>query len=296
MKFWLGCLMTLGIACCVPLAAQQELIPELVVQSQANPSVHNSDEPNVVLVPSNVAPDAPLAIFMPGTDGTAQATLRIERVIASQGYRVIGLSYDDMVAGNQLCWKITNPLCLERFREMRSFGQGIAAVQNNYAESTEGRLTSLLQYLNREHQDAGWSQYLAEDGKPRWSRILVSGLSQGAGMAAFIAKQKLVYRVVLFSSPWDSLPPDKRPASWMFGPSVTPMDRWWAERHARENTTGQLATAYRALRIPTDHLLVFNQDLPTGFVPRGDNPFHAQTVMNPAYEPQWRQLFGLAGQ
>lgn len=179
---------------------------------------------------------------------------------------------------------------------MRSFARGIAPVQNDYAESIEGRLVSLLQYLNREHPDAGWGQYLTADMQPRWPRILLSGLSQGAGMAAFIAKQKPVYRVVLFSSPWDSLPPNKRPAAWMFGASVTPMDRWWAERHARENTTDQLATAYRALRIPPDHLFVFNQDLPAGFVPKSDNPFHVQTVMNPVYEPQWRQMFGAVGQ
>ena len=177
---------------------------------------------------------------------------------------------------------------------MRTFGQSPAPVTNTYPESIEGRLVSLLQYLNREHPNAGWSAYLTQDGRPQWSRILVSGLSQGAGMAAYIAKTVPVYRVVLFSSPWDNLGRQHRPAPWLFRRSATPMERWWAERHVQENTTEWIASAYQALRIPQQHIFLFDQALTTEQSEDARNPFHGSTIRNPAYEPQWRAMYGSA--
>lgn len=119
----------------------------------------------------------------------------------------------------------------------------------------------------------------------------MSGLSQGAGMAAYLAKRYPVDRVVLFSSPWDYLMPGTRPAAWLFEPPATPPERWWAERHVRENTTQAIARAYAALRIPRDHILLFDGPVPGRA--KGDNPYHGSTVWLPQYEPQWRAMYGV---
>ena len=281
-----------------PMAMWAQSVPGVVQEqvrpSQADPTVQQFDDVNVVLTPAQAAGNAPLALFLPGTHGKPLNALGLLQVVAGQGYRVIGLTYDDEPAGTKLCPQNPNPECFTRFHAIRTFGRGQGPVSNPYNETIEARLVSLLRYLDREHPGAGWAAYLGPDGHPEWSRILVSGLSQGAGMAAFIAQSQPVYRVVLFSSPWDNIGRGHRPAPWLYQPSVTPPERWWAERHVQENTTALIANAYRALRIPQEHILLFNQGLVGNESPDGKNPYHSSTIRNTAYAPQWREMYGSA--
>jgi hypothetical protein len=110
-------------------------------------------------------------------------------------------------------------------------------------------------------------------------------------MAAFIAKHHAVRRAVLFSSPWETTGADRRPAPWLSEPSATPMDRWYAEYNAHENTADLIKAAYGALHIPADHIRVFSLDLPPG-VGNSPNPYHGATAHDPRYAPEWRILFG----
>ncbi len=269
-----------------PASAQETVQP-----STADPQIRASDAPNLVYGSEAAQKGAPLVVFMPGTHGTSvHAPDFILRTVADQGYRVIFLSYDDEIAGTKLCQR-GPPDCFARFRTARLFGGGDDSAQTPVPEAIVPRLVALLRYLDREHPGAGWSDYLTADG-PAWPRIVVSGLSQGAGMAAFLAKRYPVRRVVLFSSPWDFTNPGRRPASWLFDTSATPPDRWWVERHVHENTTALIAHAYQALRIPADHILLFDGPKPPDA--HGDNPFHGSTIRLPQYVPQWRTLFGSA--
>ena len=161
-------------------------------------------------------------------------------------------------------------------------------VDNTAAESIVNRLVKLLQYLDRNHPDAGWGSYI-ENGLPNWQRIVVCGQSQGAGMAAYIAKEHAVARAILFSSPWDFIEAGGRRelAPWLDSPSKTPPDRWFGGYHARENMADLLARSYAELKIPRDHIRVFNVGLPAGHRPKGGNPFHGQGINNPVYAQQW---------
>lgn len=101
--------------------------------------------------------------------------------------------------------------------------------------------------------------------------------------------------MVLFSSPWDFTGDDRRPAPWLSQPSATPMDRWYAEYHARENTVPLLKRAYAALQIPADHIRIFNRDIPDRFsraAQNSPNPFHGLTVRDTGYTEDWRALYG----
>jgi hypothetical protein len=260
--------------------------------SEADPAVKTFDNPNVVVVDPHTAPSAPLALFLPGTGGRPMNSQGLLRVIAGQGYRAIGLMYDDEPAVVQVCPKNDDPACSADFRRERIFGNvDSPPVSNPVEESIVHRLVMLLRYLDRQQPDAHWGDYLAGD-EPVWSRIVVSGLSQGAGMAAYIAKKKEVARVVLFSSPWDFYGRGKTLAPWMSDSSSTPPERWFAEYHQRENTADLIAQAYRKLKIPANHVAVFNLDVPDGG--KGPNPFHPSTVHLPGYEPQWKWLYGQA--
>ena len=272
-----------------------DLVTRAIVPSEIDPAVKDFNDPNVVIFDPAAPPTRPLAIFMSGTRGKPEKATGLLNVIAEQGYRVIGLEYDDVPAVQKICPQNPDPACAEAFRAMRVYGKAATAspVDNPQAEAVVTRLTALLTALDKRYPAEGWGGYL-KDGAPDWSRMVVCGLSQGAGMAAFIAKRQPVFRAVLFSSPWDFTGPDRTPSPWLSQPSATPPERWYAEYHKREKTADAIQKAYAALAIPADHILVFDRDLQSADPPKGRNPFHPSTIRDLGYAPQWRQMFGSA--
>lgn len=262
-----------------------------VQPSKLDPNVKAFDDPSVILDNTSAARSAPLVVFLTGTGGKPAGPMPFLNFIAGQGYRVIGLEYDDEPAVSQVCPKNPDPDCSEAFRRMRIEGEGQAVVSNPVAESINVRLTLLLAVLAKKQPAAGWDQYL-DGNAPRWDHIIVSGLSQGAGMAAYIAKHHQVARVVLFSSPWDVTGPDHHPAPWLSQPSATPMDRWFAAYHEKEATARLIQNAYAALQIPADHIRVFSHDLPGDFHGTTNNPYHVNTIRDERYKPDWKIMFG----
>jgi len=220
------------------------------------------------------------------------------------GYRSIGLMYDDSPAVNVVCPRDPDPQCNEHFRQKRIYGDNVTGViDDSPAESIVNRLTKLLQYLAMQHPHEGWDGYVA-GGTLDWSRIAVAGHSQGAGMAAFIAKDHEVCRVLLFSSPWDFHAPDEQLAAWLSKPSATPLDRWYAVYHAREPMAALIARAYVALGILPAQIRVLNLDpnRSTTVSAHGDMIYHTSVVGDfttpltasgtPAYMPDWLFMLG----
>lgn len=297
--FYGAVITTVTTLCALSAFAQEESVDPRtdrvqysIKPSQTDPTIKRFDESHVILFNRDVSEQAQLAVFLPGTNGKPSNAPLLLRTIADQGYRVIGLEYNDEPAVVAVCPRDPNPKCSQNFREKRVFGDNVTnVVDNTAAESIVSRLTNLLLYLDRQHPEEHWGSYLAE-GAPDWSRIIVSGLSQGAGMAAFIAKKKSVARVVLFSSPWDFYGSGKKVAPWISEPSATPPERWHAEYHRRENTADLISQAYTALRIPKENILVFDLDLPPGMKIKSENKFHPTTIRNPGYVQQWRAMFG----
>jgi dienelactone hydrolase len=263
-----------------------------VKPSDADPAVTHFDDPNLVIVPKQTSARAPLVVFLPGSNGRPANVRLLLSTIAQQGYRAIGLEYNYEPSVVQTCSHHVDPDCSSLFRRQRIYGDADGSPINNPAEeSITRRLTKLLQHLEQLQPDSQWGRYLNGD-RPDWSQIVISGLSQGAGMAAYIAQRESVARVVLFSSPWDFYGKPRKLAPWLAGPSVTPPERWFAEFHRREATAPLIEKAYDTLRIPRDHVLVFDLDLADGS--HGQNPFHGSTVKLPGYESQWRWLYGSA--
>lgn len=266
----------------------------LVKPSHTDPSIRHFDENHYVVFDPASSEHGELVVFMPGTHGKPADAARLLHVIAGQGYRVLGLEYNDDPAVVQICPLNPSPLCSGEFRRERIFGNAATSfVDNSTAESIVNRLTKLLEYLDQRDPGSHWSSYL-RGGTPDWTRIVVSGLSQGAGMAAYIAKRERVARVVLFSSPWDYYyAPLQTPAPWLAETSATPPERWFAEYHKRENTAELIARSYRVLRIPSENTLIFDLSIvPALRRGHSGNPFHGSTIRVPDYEPQWKFLFG----
>jgi len=282
------------------LASARPLVVYRIAPSVVDPSTRRFDEPHYIVFDSAAAANAPLLLFLPGTGGRPQNTSDFANVAATQGYRVIGLEYVDTPAVQQICPREPDPDCAEKVRRKRIFGEDVTPLIDDRAEeSIVARLTKLLLALDREHPGDGWGHYL-KDGAPDWTQIAVSGLSQGAGMAAYIAQRTAVERVVLFSSPWDNYGPRHVLAPWVTrGAGKTPAERWFAAYHKNEQTAETIARAYAALRIPRDHIHVFTLEPARE---TSANPYHPSVVANgatprapdgtPAYLGEWRELLG----
>ncbi len=262
-----------------------------------NPLVSRFLKNDYVMYLRSASPQANLLVFMPGTFGQPANVQFSLATAAAAGYRAIGLEYNDVPAVAQACESDRDTTCSQRFREKRIYVNGVAEdIDDTPDESILNRLTTLLIYLSVAHPKDGWDGYL-EDGVPKWSRIAVSGHSQGAGMAAFIAKRVAVARVVLISSPWDFYGSHVL-APWLTSPSATPAGRWYGLYHRKERQAATIARAYTALGLDASHVRVLDGE-PRRQTEEGD-PYHMSMVGDgltplddgrPAYTDDW--LFAL---
>jgi len=268
---------------------------QCIKPSDTDPAIKRFDRVDYVLFNQATPSTANLLVFLPGTFGKPPGPTAFLHAAADAGYRVISLDYNDEPAVAVFCPR-KPAACSGNFRRMRIYGDGISidpSLDNTKAETIVNRLVKLLTYLDSRDPQQNWSAYL-EGGSPNWSRIVLAGQSQGAGMAAYIAKEELVGRVILFSSPWDFVVSNGNArilAPWIATPAKTPPERWFGGYHQRENEASLLAKSYAALRIPPQNIRVFKGDLPASEKAKQDaNPFHGLGLYDPAYEPD-RAIF-----
>ncbi|MDR3734588.1 MAG: hypothetical protein P4L10_03525 [Acidobacteriaceae bacterium] len=239
---------------------------EIVTPTEADPGLKTEfSDPNVVVMPRDAARPE-LVVLLPGTSGRPSGYSLLISTLADDGFRVIGLMYDNKPTEDKACDKTSDVECHRAFREERFTGHAPrATVQNSPEEGIEHRLVMLLKYLNNAHPKDGWTQYLDGD-KPAWGKIIISGHSQGSGHAAYIAKHHEVARAVLFSGPYDVIDIRTAPklAKWLSDDSKTPMDRWYAEYHEHDLGEPIIPMTLGALKVPADHIYVSHLDLTPG--------------------------------
>ncbi len=300
MKSYLRTLLVCSILFCATFAwansgpCQSSEVFEVycIKPSLTDARIQRFDHPHYVLLKRDeINKQLPLMVFLPGTKGQPPGPIHFLRTAATHGYRVISLEYNDEPSIAVYCPENGGPACSARMRHMRIYGNIMMdpAIDNSRPEAIVERLFHLLQYLHRLHPDQGWSRYFDQHGMV-WEKIALSGQSQGAGMAAFIGKQKLVNRIILFSSPWDFYRVQGRGrelAPWLEWSTVTPLNRWFAGYNAHENTHALLTRAYEMLRIPPEHIRIFRLPLPENYHGQSDNPFHVQGISDVRYQPEW---------
>lgn len=166
--------------------------------------------------------------------------------------------------------------------------------QVNISECVSQRLVRLLAYLHFERPTEDWIQYLRVVSKEQallnpsdsvilqranneeaiftvdWSKIIISGHSQGSGHAAYIGMCRLVHRVVLFSGPQEGLTDDVHEAEryhWLSNTEdeckLSESNSMLALKHAYEEGTSELIRKNWRLMaafkdIPEDNILVIN--------------------------------------
>lgn len=264
--------------------------------SEADPNVRNWDSVHVVYYDRAIK-NSKILLWLTGTNGsTNHLPQSFFKTALDQGYRIIALSFISTPGVSQVC--VGNKLnedvnCAAEFRRKRIYGdQVFSSIPDQYQDAIIPRLIKLLQYLSKNDKEGGWSQYLDQNmDKPVWSKIAISGQSQGGGMAEFIAQHESVARVLSFSGGWDySNSKMKKIAGWYSQRSITPPENFFATYHVQEAAAIQLAEISKALHIPTDH--VFALDQPLQKQKKGNNPFHSEGIANPVYKTIWIKMLG----
>jgi hypothetical protein len=197
-----------------------------------------------------------LLVFMPGTKNVPASWQRLGQEAARMGYHVINLMYHNDVGVDAACRGGDKPRdCSENMRlEILDGSDRGDRVTVTPANSIYNRLAKVLIYLKGRFPGEGWGKFL-DEGQPKWSKITVSGQSQGAGQAALIGKLHRVARVVLFSGP-----PDARVTTevdqWV-RIGVTPAADYYALFHDKDNFRDGIRANLRALKLESFGAAVF---------------------------------------
>jgi hypothetical protein len=171
-----------------------------------------------------------LLVFLPGTRARTHNYSVLMEEAARSGLHAISLSYMHRFAVNlEICPYQNDPDCHEKIRKEIIYGEdALESLQISRTNSVVNRLVKLLQYLDAEHPDEGWGRFVADDGGPLWSSIVISGHSQGGGHATMIAKDHSVARLVIFA--WADVSQGAL-APWIRPPFATPPEDCYAFEH-----------------------------------------------------------------
>lgn len=279
---------------CNNIVAQKDLsfpIPNTIlkiVPSKTDSRIYEANTPHLVLY-NSTSEQGKLLLFLPGTGGIAdRGPKEFFYAAVDLGYHVINLSYINTPAIAQICnggILQENTTCAADFRVRRIYGTNtFPLIKDESFDAIENRLIKLLLYLAENDKKGNWNSYI-ENGKPKWEQIALAGQSQGGGMAAFIAKEHVVARVIDFSGGWD-FSAKGQIAKWYSNSSVTPLNRYYATYHKQEPQAAIIVATYKALGIPENHVYAFDLEVPEG------KKAHSNGVSNAKYKDKWIELLG----
>jgi WD40 repeat protein len=222
------------------------LIEHVVAPQATDPAIDQALQNHYAWLDPAARSNHKLLVFMPGTATPPGSYQLVQREAARLGYHVIGLMYPNSVRLVGACPGTADPnACFENARLQILDGiDRHTVVDVKRPNSIDNRLTKLLQYLTARYPEEGWSRFLAH-GEPKWSRIAVSGHSQGGGQAAMIAKLRVVPRVVLFSAVPDNVS-GFGPPTWETS-HATRSERYWGLAHEHDPAFQPITASWQAL-------------------------------------------------
>ncbi|NOT47494.1 MAG: hypothetical protein HOP17_07060, partial [Acidobacteria bacterium] len=211
----------------------------LIAPQTTDPSISTNLNNHYVSINRGLTPKNQLFVFLPGTGGVAINQREINHTAADLGFHAANLTYPNDEAVNSLCGGFSTDLdCYGNVRlETKDGTDRTALVTVNRANSIENRLIKVLIYLRDQFPADNWGQFLIDNTTINWSKIVVSGHSQGGGHAGIIGRYHSVVRVIMFAA-MDFNGATQSPANWIALPNSTPnassTDKFWAFSHQQD--------------------------------------------------------------
>jgi hypothetical protein len=213
-------------------AVQQRV---LFAPSATDPAIIQFNNNHYAVVDPAMTSRGRLVIFLPGTGAIPFHYREFPQNAANLGFHALGLMYPNGSAINALCAQ-NAPLDADAAGNARlEVIDGTDRVNFLNVDSVnciQNRLLKALQYLHATYATRGWNQFYS-GSTLLWSKLIVCGHSQGAGMAAMLAKTRVTNRCVMFTD-MDWWVAGNRPYNWMSSASQTPVDRWYFLAHERD--------------------------------------------------------------
>jgi acetyl esterase/lipase len=287
----------------------QTVRTETVAPVVANPAVSGWLASHLVAYAPDVTQRNQLFLFLHGMGGNGGGASELVKTAAGLGFHAVGLTYPNDWSPFNLCSGDAN--CPEAIR--REILDGVdrsPLVTVPAADSITDRLRSLLAYLNTQHPDEDWLQYV-NGNAIAWDRIVVWGHSQGGGNAGVIARHNPVARLCTSAPAADGGPGN--PAAWWSG-GVTPGERCFGFCHTLDALNTKVAFwnaigmgSYGAVVDVAGTAPPFGDThmLSTSIAPAIAGQYHNSVAMDattprdannqPVYKPVWQYLMVGAG-
>ncbi len=210
-----------------------ENISVLIHPSQTDVGYSPSDKSHYVVRNTEIHLNK-LLLFIGGSFSTPENYSLICDHGATIGLDVISLSYPNNVPAATLA-SHSDLLAFDKYRDEICFGNSVSDQVNvDVLNSINMRTIKLLEYLATEYPNQNWDQYLTPSNTLEWSKIIVSGHSQGSGHACYLAKKNSVDKVAMFSGPNDYSTFHSAPANWLIQNGQTPLSRQFALLHTQD--------------------------------------------------------------
>lgn len=207
--------------------------------NDADPAARLALGTETAYLDTRVAPRGTLVVYLHGAGApTTCGSNEHERVLSSWGFHVLGPCYvSDYGVGN--CGADIGGCRLEAFDGVDRH----PFVNIPPADAIETRVLRALALLQRRNPAGDW-QWFIDGDRPRWSSIIISGISHGASSSGVIAQVRPVARAVMLSGPLDT------GQAWLTRTGVTPAASFWGLTHmADPQHTGHVA-AFASLGLP----------------------------------------------
>jgi pimeloyl-ACP methyl ester carboxylesterase len=175
-----------------------------------------------------------LVLFIGGSYSSPKDYSLFCQYPASIGFDVISLKYPNNVAAFS-AGTSSDSLVFNKYRQELCFGTPTTTLLAvDTLNSIYTRTLKLIQYLAFTYPSQNWGQYLATPTTLDWSKIIVSGHSQGSGHACYLAKYFPVERLLMFSGPNDYSTYYNRPANWLRQSGITPIIKYFNFLHIQD--------------------------------------------------------------
>ena len=214
-----------------PAEGEPRLIEHIIQPSEADPTVKDADQPHYVYFDTRAKTQAPLVLYLGGANVKPVKTTPMLKEIASYGFRVVGLRYQNDFIVQQICNAHPNDAdCQGKLRREVIEGTDLSPyVDVPKQDSIDTRLAKLLAHLAEEAPSEGFSNYLTDPvngGDVVWTSVIVVGHSSGASTAGRMSKLRELGGVFMLSGPNDNL--KGVPSKWLSEPQRTPVQKIWA--------------------------------------------------------------------
>ncbi len=176
-----------------------------------------------------------LLLFLGGTGSKPKDYTDFPNLAANLGYNAIDLAYLDGTAIDMACSASSDTTCFRNFHQEVCYGPPVSSAINvDSLNSIYTRTVKLLKYLAIKYPNQHWDQFLSGDSI-LWSKVVVSGHSQGSGHALYLAKQHTCARLIMFSGADDYSTYYDLPPGWISWKSKTPLNDFYSFLHLEDD-------------------------------------------------------------